>query len=137
MTLIFILICLLYFTLKGLVEGIVMVKPQDAMHDMGYNCDGPRSHICFGGYHWLALGRDAAMIAAVWWATYFGTIAAIPGVLLLGWELTETAYSLSRYAMIWPGQENILGLGWRLQGTPLACLRFARLIGGILLLAVV
>jgi hypothetical protein len=128
----FVILCLCYFSMRGVVEGIVMVKMSDAMAEPGYD-PGPRSHVWFRAYHWFALARDGLLIAAVW----FIYPPAIPGVLLLGWELTEIMYSTSRYALLWPNRENFLGLNITIRGTALTYLHALRTFGGILLLSLI
>ena len=137
MTAIFIIIGLVYFIMRGVVEGIIMVLPNDTMYEVG-PYQGPRSHIWFRAYHLFALIRDAALIAVVWLAAdWVNVIPAIPALLLLGWEMTEIMYSTTRYARTIPNQENVFGLGWTFRGASLAWLHTARITGGILLLVVI
>jgi hypothetical protein len=129
MTLLFIAVSIIHFLARGLAKGVEMIQPRDAMYETGDDI-GPRSHIWFGAYHWFDRIRDGALTAAVYWVVP----AAVPGVLLLGWGLTELTYSVSRYATLWPIQENVLGTGIIVRGQLLTGLYFIRLVGGSILL---
>jgi hypothetical protein len=132
----FIITCLSYFVVRGVIEGMVMIQPRDAMHENGLE-GGPRAHIWFGAYHVFTVGRDILLIAAVWEASRWTcALSALPGVLLLGWELTAILYSTTRYALLWPAQENVLGTGIRISGSNLTLLHTFRIAMGILLLAI-
>ncbi len=136
MTGVFIIVCISCFILRGVVEGMIMVAPGDMMHEGGLN-GGPRSHDWFGAYHWLALMRDVLLITASCVAVGWADVRiAIPGVLLLGWEMTEVAYAVSRYANIYPQSENVLGIGYRISDNSLTRLHLCRILGGILLLVI-
>lgn len=131
MDIIFLVTGLMYFAVRGMVEGVVMVKQGDAMCEYGGE-PGPRSHVLFPAYHYLALLRDGLMIVTV--ITF--SLPTLAGVLVLGWELFEVLYSITRFATFWPDKENLLGLGIGVGGTNLAALHGLRVIGGFLLLMI-
>ena len=131
----FVLVAAIFFLLRGMVKGIVMVRPNDAMYE--YNGEpGPRSHILFSAYHWIAIIRDGALILISALPTHFPhqLLPLLPGVLLLGWEGVELAYSTTRYALLYPTQENVLGTGLIARGGGLAVLHLSRIALGFLLL---
>jgi len=129
MTALFIILGIIHFIARGLAKGVEMIQPRDAMCEPRGDV-GPRSHVWFGAYHWFDRIRDGALIAAV----YVVVPAAIPGLLLLGWGLTELMYSVARFATLWPIQENVLGTGITVRGQLLTGLYFIRLVGGSILL---
>ncbi len=116
-----ILSALLWFVFRGLVEGMVMVMPGDAMYRQRFNIDGVRSHRWFKQYHILVIIRDIFLALScvtlincrdLSW-TFLTTLS---GTIILGWAIFEATYSFSRYARWIPEQENVLGTGRYVHG---------------------
>jgi len=104
------MLILAFFVAKGLVEGMVMIQPQDSMADMGSSTHGVRSHRWFEFYHMFSLARDVALILVV--AALFRhhpNPVVLLGTLTLGWQATESAYNFSRYHCPFTDHENLLG----------------------------
>lgn len=59
----FILFTLFWFTLRGIVEGMIMIQPGDAMFLAGME-EGVRGHAWFWAYHLLAAARDISLMIA-------------------------------------------------------------------------
>ncbi len=59
----FLFFALVWFILRGIVDGMVMVKPGDEMFLTGME-EGLRGHVWFYAYHLLAAARDLSLIIA-------------------------------------------------------------------------
>jgi hypothetical protein len=130
---------LLWFAIRGVVEGMVMVYPGDARYRPRFNIDGIRSHRWYPAYHSLIIMRDILLSLFVL-STYkyfnlsltFAT--TLTATFVLGWECFEAAYSFARYARLVPYQENVLGSGLYFIGSGVLWIHIARLvIGGALI----
>lgn len=105
-------VILVYLTLRGVCEGMIMTRYTDPMASVtaADDLDGVRCHRWFGWYHLLTVMRDGALLgvaAAVWkWGP---GPAEVLGALVMGWELFELGYSWTRYRRWIGGHENFLG----------------------------
>ena len=119
MTALFILTALLFFALRGYVEGEVMTMP------------GVRSSHNFRWYHQFCIVRD---LCAVCTGVLFVPLL-VPGVLILGWEFSEIQYAIGRYQRGSVSYENVMGLDWYLTGQAVVALHIGRTIAGCALIA--
>lgn len=58
----FLFFALIWFSLRGIVEGMIMVQPGDGMFLTGMS-EGVRGHLWFWAYHLLAAARDVSLAA--------------------------------------------------------------------------
>jgi hypothetical protein len=101
----------------GISEGITMIQATDRNYRSGWldrwNA-GARSHVWFGGYHFIDCIQVAGAMVIGWMlhgdmpSLYF-----LAGCLLVGWQCKEIGYSLSRWMKIYNDRErfNMFGLG--------------------------
>jgi hypothetical protein len=95
----------------GVSEGITMVQFPDRNYRSGWIdkwTAGARSHKWFGWYHAI---DSAAFLGAgvIGWILHGGTFTMyfLAGVFLIGWQMKETGYSLSRWGALLPQIENL------------------------------
>jgi hypothetical protein len=122
---------ILYAAVRGLYQGIIMHKPN------------PRDHRLFGLYHRIMF-LDAAF--AAWFGILLDrTIGVVPdlvhypylaGIFLIGWQVFECVYNLTRHGMMFPYDENVFGSSKRIAGWKLQVLHAGRVIAGVLLLSI-
>lgn len=122
---------MLYAVVRGLYQGIIMHRPN------------VRDHRLFGLYHRIMF-LDAAL-AALFGILLDRTIGVVPdlahypylaGIFLIGWQVFECAYNMTRYGMMFPFDENVFGSGKRLTGWKLQALQIGRVTAGVVLLSV-
>lgn len=117
MIILFFLLAFLFATFRGIHEGMVMIRwcdrnavPQS--HDTPSTFqtikDGVRIHKWFRNYHFINMVMFADFAGLV-----YVTFVVTPhwnewvAVILLVWEVTEVAYSFTRYGKYLPAEECI------------------------------
>lgn len=115
---------LAFNTLRGFNEGMIMT------------IEGVRYAAEFQYYHRL---RVLEYAFAMWFAIAVNRLDDIIGIVSLGvvvlsWELFETAYSFSRYGEVTAPSENLFGIGYRLTGKSVEVVHYCRWILAIILI---
>lgn len=109
-------------TLAGLYQGMVMTKMRDVRH-LHEQIEGVRGHAWFLYYHriWMLLVACVALAGAFLtrlpYSLPYNLILA--GAAMASWQAFETAYSFTRYAKVFPEQENVFGTGTYIRNTEL------------------
>lgn len=128
---------MVWLTLRGAVEGMVMTRYTDIMaaSDAPDDMDGVRVHRWFRVYHIACIARDAALMSCIMALWYFTIppVTAIAGSLFIGWELFEAAYNSMRHGTPVTAHENFFGIK-SIDGKAVWTIHLARVLVGAALI---
>ena len=133
------IVLLIYLSLRGACEGMVMTRYTDPMADPEAqdDMDGVRCHRWFRWYHLLCLARDGSLIGVVAavMAAGVGSLnwRVALGVIFLGWELSELGYNYLRCKTFFKWQENVMGYV-TVYGKTVLIIHAVRILEGIALI---
>lgn len=128
----------------GIVQGMTHIQPSDYWSGY-YRLDnkrdesllGVRSHIAYPLFHlFVFVERFGALTVGYMIGKYFmDAPLLLISALVMGWELFEVAYSVSRWKKLIPSSENVLGI-CTLYGYDVQLVHAFRIVGVIFYFAV-